>query len=308
YTDKIELTRKQSVFSLSFTLLNYRIPELSQYAYTLEGFDEHWNEVGPQRNATYTNLDAGNYVFRVKASNGNGAWNEDQAELNITVLPPWHETNLFRIILLIFVVGTFQLTYLYRIRLIRQSEQMLAAQVKERTRELEEKNKEIEHLANHDPLTGLPTLRLANQRLKIALNMAKRKGHIAAVLFLDLDGFKAVNDTYGHEAGDILLVEAALRIQKVIRDYDTACRIGGDEFLVILSEVENVSFIEEICVRILAQINEPFRLNGVDLKIEASIGCAYYPKHGDTEDMLKKTADRFMYEVKEKGKNHYQIG
>src|SRR5690606_38561183 len=186
-TDEITLTPEQSAFTLSFALLNYRTPELSQYAYKLEGFDADWNEVESQRSATYTNLDAGNYVFRVKASKGNGIWNEDEAELNIVVLPPWHETNIFRISMLVLVLGSLQLIYLYRIRLIRKSEEMLTVQVKERTKELEEKNKEIEHLANHDPLTGLPSLRLANQRLKIALNMAKRKEHIAAVLFLDLD-------------------------------------------------------------------------------------------------------------------------
>lgn len=306
-TDEIVLTPEQAAFSLSFSALNYRTPELVQYAYKLEGFDSAWNEVGSQRSATYTNLDAGRYVFRVKASNGNGIWNEDEAKLEIIVLPPWYETNLFRISVVILVLGVFQLVYLYRIRLIRKSERMLAAQVRERTKELEEKNKEIEYLANHDPLTGLPSLRLANQRLKIAINLAKRKKHIAAVLFLDLDGFKKINDTYGHEAGDLILVEAALRIQNVIRDYDTACRIGGDEFLVILSEVESVSFIEDICVRILSQINEPFTLYGIDLNIGASIGCAYYPKHGETEEALKKTADRIMYEVKFRGKNNYHI-
>lgn len=305
--DEITLTPEQAAFSLSFSSLNYRTPGLTQYAYKLEGFDAEWNEIGSQRNATYTNLDAGDYVFRVRASNGNGIWSEEEAKLQIVVLPPWYETNLFRISIAILILGGLQLIYLYRIKLIRKSEQMLAAQVSARTKELEEKNKEIEHLANHDPLTGLPSLRLANQRLKIALNMAKRKGHIAAVLFLDLDGFKTINDTYGHEAGDTVLVEAALRIQKVIRDYDTACRIGGDEFLVILSEVESVSLIEEICARILSQINQPFTLNGVNLKIEASIGCAYYPKHGDTEEVLKKIADRLMYEVKARGKNDYHI-
>src|SRR5690606_34532473 len=104
-----------------------------------------------------------------------------------------------------------------------------------------------------------------------------------------------------------LLVEAASRIQKVIRDYDTACRIGGDEFLVILSEVESVSYIEEICKRILSQINRPFALQGLNLTLEASIGCAYYPRHGDNEQLLKKTADRLMYKVKESGKNNYLI-
>ena len=305
--DKVILTHEQSVFSLSFSALNYRIPKLSQYTYKLEGFDSDWNAVGTQRSATYTNLDAGNYVFRVKASNSDGIWNENAAELQIAILPPWYETNLFRISILILILGALQSIYLYRTRLIRRSEQRLAIQVKERTKELEEKNKEIEHLANHDPLTGLPSLRLANQRLKVALNLAKRKEHIAAVLFFDLDSFKNINDTYGHETGDIVLVEAASRIQKVIRDYDTACRIGGDEFLVILSEVESVSFIEDICARILLQINEPFALDEISLKIEASIGCAYYPKHGETEDQLKKTADKLMYKVKNSGKNNYLI-
>jgi len=310
----ITLTYKQSVFSLGFSALNYRIPEMNQYAYHLEGFDQNWNYIGNKSTATYTNLDAGEYTFRVKASDNDGVWNKRGVSIKIIVLPPWYETLGFRITIVMLVLFGFYLIYFFKTRQIRLSEKRLYVQVKERTKELEEskkdleeKNRRIEYLANHDTLTSLPSLRLANQRLDLVMSIAKRKKLIAAVLFLDLDGFKTVNDTFGHEAGDYILVEVALRIKKIIRDSDTACRIGGDEFLVILSEVESVAYIDDVCARIITKISEPLVFQGNQLSVGVSIGSAYYPKHGDSGEKLKKIADELMYKVKKKGKNGYLI-
>ena len=312
--EALTLRHDQSVFSLSFAALNFHIPEMNQYAYKLVGFDKDWNEVGTLRSATYTNLDPGSYTFWVKASNNDGVWNEEGASLKIVVLPPWYETYWFRIATALLILLSFYLAHIFRTRQIRQSEQNLSIQVKERTRELEkskndleERNREIEHLANHDTLTGLPSLRLANQRLDLVLSIAKRKDHIAAVLFLDLDGFKTVNDTFGHEAGDYVLTEVSSRLSEVIRESDTACRIGGDEFLLILSEVENIEHIQDVCERILEKVGEPLLFQSNQLNVGVSVGCSYYPKHGDSGESLKKTADELMYEVKKQGKNSYLI-
>lgn len=200
-----------------------------------------------------------------------------------------------------------QLIYFVRTKMIRDSQEILELLVKERTKELEEKNKEIEYLANHDTLTGLPSLRVANERLKFVLQMAERKECIASVLFVDLDGFKRINDSYGHDVGDQVLKHCANKITEVIRESDTACRIGGDEFIVILPEVENEEFIGDICQRILAKIKTPIVLDDIEINIGASIGAAYYPKHGNTPQQLKKCADALMYEVKRRGKNDYLI-
>jgi diguanylate cyclase (GGDEF)-like protein len=173
--------------------------------------------------------------------------------------------------------------------------------------ELSNKSKIIEYQANHDILTGLPTLKVANDRLDIALKLAKRNQSKAAVLFLDLDGFKNVNDTYGHEAGDYVLRDISNRISKITRESDTVCRIGGDEFLIILSCVENDSEIECFCTRLINEVGQDIHYKEFKLQVGVSIGVSIYPKHAKTSSELKKAADEAMYKVKREGKNSFLI-
>ncbi len=166
---------------------------------------------------------------------------------------------------------------------------------------------EIEHLANHDMLTGLPTIMLATDRIKSAISNSIRTQQKVALLFLDLDGFKQVNDTYGHEAGDLVLQTVALRLLDEIRDVDTACRIGGDEFLVLLASIENIKEVEQICQRLIASVGSTVSYQGSDLSIGVSIGAAIYPDHALEATHLRKRADDLMYQVKKSGKNNYMI-
>ena len=164
---------------------------------------------------------------------------------------------------------------------------------------------EVHELANRDPLTGLPNLRLLQERFFSTLAISKRKGWKAAIMFIDLDRFKAVNDVYGHKVGDIILKMVAQRLLKIIRKADTVARIGGDEFLIIQTEVQDKAAAALLADKILQQLTEPFELSGNTIKIGASIGIAIYPTHGNTLQALIKQADNAMYTIKDQGKESH---
>jgi len=189
------------------------------------------------------------------------------------------------------------------IHAIRTLQDNLRLQVQQ----INKQNELIERLANYDLLTGLPTLRLADERFEMALTLAKRNKLRSCILFLDLDGFKNINDTYGHDAGDMILKSVAARIVSELRESDTACRIGGDEFLIVLSEIENSRSVGEVCHRIMSGIGEDFSFEGATLNVGVSVGGAIYPDHGDTAQSLRRAADEAMYEVKRTGKNNFLI-
>jgi diguanylate cyclase (GGDEF)-like protein/PAS domain S-box-containing protein len=165
----------------------------------------------------------------------------------------------------------------------------------------------IRHLANHDELTGLPTLRLGKDRLLSAIALARRNKSSVALLFLDLDGFKAVNDGMGHKAGDQVLKEVAKRLTHSIRDTDTVARIGGDEFVIILTQVGDNTAPAKIAKKVIDALAMCIEIDDQDVYIGTSIGIALYPIHGETSDELIKKADEAMYMVKHKGKNNYAI-
>jgi diguanylate cyclase (GGDEF)-like protein/PAS domain S-box-containing protein len=171
--------------------------------------------------------------------------------------------------------------------------------------------KEVEarehHLAQHDVLTNLPNRALFSDRLQQALAIAKReKGHLG-VLFLDLDKFKPINDTYGHGVGDLLLQEVANRMQKCVRESDTVARIGGDEFVVLLPSIETENDALVVAEKIREALNQPFEIAGKSLSISSSTGVAVYPQHGTDELRLSKNADAAMYRVKKGGRNKVQL-
>jgi diguanylate cyclase (GGDEF)-like protein/PAS domain S-box-containing protein len=165
----------------------------------------------------------------------------------------------------------------------------------------------VSHLANRDALTGLPNLRLFQERLLSTLSMSKRKGWKAAVMFIDLDGFKNVNDSFGHDAGDKILKMVAQRLLKTVRKSDTVARIGGDEFLIIQTEVNDKAAAANVANKIVQQLALPFDLEGNEILIGASIGIAMYPAHGDTSRDLIKKADNAMYLTKTLGKRGYSF-
>jgi diguanylate cyclase (GGDEF)-like protein len=165
----------------------------------------------------------------------------------------------------------------------------------------------VEHLAYHDGLTGLPNRSLFSNLLSQSLKLAQRHTRRLAVLFLDLDRFKHINDTLGHEAGDQLLKEVAVRLRASVRESDTIARLGGDEFVAMLPEIEDARVVPTIARRILAEIARPFLLRGQEFRVTASIGISIYPQDGLDEQTLKKNADIAMYHAKEEGKNNFRF-
>ena len=165
----------------------------------------------------------------------------------------------------------------------------------------------VHHLAHYDELTGLPNRSMFNQRLGHALAQARRNDKPLAILFVDLDRFKNINDTLGHEAGDGVLKEVAQRLQGCLREGDTVGRLGGDEFVVLVEELPEPMHVAAVAQKILAAVIRPFTAGAHEFNLTASIGISTYP--GDSEDMpgLLKNADIAMYRAKEQGKNNYQF-
>lgn len=165
----------------------------------------------------------------------------------------------------------------------------------------------IERLAYYDLLTGLPNRALFTDRLTHALQLAERSGHMVGLMFLDLDHFKAINDTLGHFAGDQLLKSVAERLKTGVREVDTICRQGGDEFMVLLEEVSSVQDVASIALKILASMSAPHQLGDEERVISFSIGAAIYPDDASDAAMLTRCADQAMYRAKASGRNSFQF-
>lgn len=165
----------------------------------------------------------------------------------------------------------------------------------------------VEYLAYHDGLTALPNRSLFNKLLSQALRQAQRNHKQLAVAFIDLDRFKQINDTLGHEAGDQLLKEVANRLKACLRDSDTVARLGGDEFVVLLTELEEEKYAATVAQKLITTIAKPFVLLGQEFRITASIGISTYPLDGADEQTLTKNADIAMYQAKDDGKNNFQF-
>ena len=165
----------------------------------------------------------------------------------------------------------------------------------------------VEYLAYHDGLTGLPNRSLFSKLLSQCISEAHRYERRLAVAFLDLDRFKQINDTLGHEAGDELLKEVATRLKGCVRDSDTVARLGGDEFVVLLPTLADERYAAIVAQKILAEAAKPFSLMGQEFRVTASIGISTYPQDGLDEQTLTKNADIAMYQAKAEGKNNFQF-
>lgn len=170
-------------------------------------------------------------------------------------------------------------------------------------RRIQEQSDEIERLSLHDPLTGLPLANLATDRIQMALHTARRVNRKLAVLYIDLDGFKAVNDGLGHDAGDAVLAECALRMQRAVRSEDTIARVGGDEFLAVIGTLAEADDAVLVADKLLQSLLAPLVFEGRLAQIGASIGIAIYPDHARDAGGLRRRADLAMYRAKREGGN-----
>ena len=191
-------------------------------------------------------------------------------------------------------------------RMVRRQVETLEQEVTARTHGLETANKQLRHLATHDALTGLPNRVLMDDRIGQCIALADRQKQTFAVIVLDVDRFKMVNDSFGHRVGDELLKEVALRLKEVVRDVDTVARLGGDEFVLIITQSPEADAAENVAARIIEVMQTPVRIAGIDVHTTSSMGIAFYPRDASTIEALLAHADAAMYFAKQKGRNNFQ--
>ena len=190
--------------------------------------------------------------------------------------------------------------------LLERTLELNSEELNEANRRLLEQNEAISRLATTDTLTGLPNRRVCHDRVAEALRRASRHDGLFSLLFIDLDRFKTINDTLGHQAGDKLLKDVALRLTNSVRKHDMVSRLGGDEFTVLLEDISDANEAHVVAQKILDRLAEPYSIDGKELSITASIGIGIYPTNGNNIVDIFKHADTAMYFVKENGRNNFQ--
>jgi diguanylate cyclase (GGDEF)-like protein len=207
-----------------------------------------------------------------------------------------------RIPLRALAVVVFLLAILRQTRQLQDRDRLLAAE-----RAVAEGQAQLQHLAHHDPLTGLPNRTLLRDRVTQALAAAARRDGKLALLFIDLDQFKEVNDTLGHAVGDALLCHVADAFTRLLREQDTICRQGGDEFAIVLSDIQSATDVAQAADRLMALSGSRALINGHELPLSMSVGIAIYPRDGADFDALMQSADTAMYRAKAAGRNAYRF-
>ncbi len=327
-SEGIDLGYRDDNVVFEFAAADYASPSMNQYAYKLEGFDTDWIMLGNERRITYTDLDAGNYLLRVRAANSEGVWNEAGFAMPVRVAaPPWATWWAYLGYVALAVQGAAFLWLAHRRKMQREEEysRRLEREVQDRTEQLLDRNQKL-NLLNQalqesslsDPLTGLRNRRFVFEEVSRDLDVVRRRiddeqNGISAsdsidliFMMIDLDNFKPINDTYGHAAGDEMLLQVRDVLLKTCRRSDFVIRWGGDEFLVIAKQArqaESEALADRICTTI-AQSN--FRLgDGQLVRTTCSIGFAAYPlfkaKLDESGlDQIIGLADNLMYEAKKK--------
>jgi len=294
------LSHAQSSLLIRFSSLNYSSETRMRFRYRLQGFENAWNETS-ERDVHYAGLPAGSYVFEVMAAGLNGAWSPVPAQFSFSVKPPWWLSWWFMASCLGLALVLARALWRFRVRLLLAQKQILEQQVADRTAELIESHRHLEEIAYHDVLTSLPNRRMFTEQFRTRLALARRHGDPFALLLVDLDDFKRVNDVFGHDAGDAVLIETALRLRAAVRESDCAARMGGDEFGILLVSAQDKDDIEAVCMRIIESIAVGMLCKETNLKIGCSIGVALFPDSGNTEEALYKSADLALYDAKRTG-------
>ena len=328
--DRVELDYRDYVVSFEFAALDFTAPEKNTYAYKLEGFDRDWMHLGNNRRVTYTNLEAGDYTFRVKGSNNDGVEGKEGVEIQMHVVPsPWKTWWAYGLYSM-FVCGLlFAYARAQQRKLEREAEysRKLEREVEARTRELaagkedlEKLNVKLEEASLTDTLTGLKNRRYVATHVRREMdellknyelyrNNERQPAHDKVLLMIDLDGYKGINDTYGHTAGDEVLVKIREVLTGACRESDTLVRWGGDEFMVT-GRTTGARAIEFLAERIRSAVEAcHFDFGGdEEARLSCSIGFACFPfasaaPHLLTWEQVLTIADRALYASKNTGRN-----
>lgn len=323
----IELTYQENYLSFEFAALDFAAPERNQYAYRLTGVDSDWISSEGRRYASYTNLKPGRYVFKVMGTNSDGRWSSQIASVPIYIAPALWQTTWFQITLMSLLVLLVIFLYRYKTLAVARRNHELERVVSARTMKLtrinqslqlevklrQQAEEEIRNIAYHDFLTGLPNRRLFMSLGEQALLSAAREKTKAAVLFVDIDLFKEINDRWGHDAGDTVLAVLAERIRSVLRASDLVCRMGGDEFVLLLTDINGAQFASKVADKLIRaiidsiEIIEPVTGNPQSVNIGVSIGISIYPDNETDLEKLLVMADQAMYEAKKEQRSGHRF-
>ena len=305
---QLTVPAESSGFSVEFSLLDFTAPERNRYAYWLEGYDKTWREVDTtHRSAGYTNLSPGHYTLHMKAASRDGSWTDHPLEVDVQILPAWYQTWWFDLLKVLGALLAVAAVVAVRVRYVQQRSQELERLVEQRTHELTQLQHQLEELAYSDALTSLPNRRMFGDYCRQMIASAERQDNGFALLLIDLDHFKQVNDTLGHDAGDALLVETARRLRTIARKADVVARLGGDEFAILLADTAVPSAVDIACRRIQDAFDAPIRHEGHEMRTSPSIGVALFPHDGTTQDELYKSADLALYEAKRSGRHTWRF-
>ena len=296
---------KERGFSLEFAALDYSAPERMRYSYRLAGFDSDWIDASAgSRRVGYNNLPPGSYNLELRAANGAGGWSP-ALSVPVRALPAWHQLDWVRALAVLLGLGGVAWLVQFRTAYLRRRQVELEGMVEQRTAELRASQAQLVQFAYADPLTGLPNRRLFNDELRGMKALAARAGTPFTLLLIDLDHFKQVNDTLGHDAGDALLVEVARRLRVAVRETDRLARLGGDEFAVLLSNTDTDADIALVARRIIDGVATPITFGEHSMHVGASIGAARCSGAGNAEADLYKQADLALYQAKHSGRNRW---
>lgn len=270
-----EIPFEDNHIGFSFSALDLVNPKLNQYSYILVGYDEKWSEPATRSWVNYSNLSAGKYIFKVKATNSDGFWSPKELQYSFIILRPWWH---FVFILLVLLLISGGISFLIS------------------------KNRHMHWLHNQvylDTLTGLSNRHKFNE---VYQKLFTQKSTFA-LLIIDLDYFKDVNDSYGHPIGDQYLIQASKRIQNSIRQSDLLSRLGGDEFTVLITRFNSNADLVLIAKKITDALAQPYSIDDLEIVGSTSIGIAIYPEDGLTSHALFTNGDSALYAAKESGRN-----
>ena len=301
--EPIVLSPNDIALSITFSATDYMNANDLRYAYKLADFENSWRFTDHKnRVATYTNLAPGHYRFTVRAINNKNEWSNEKAQLEVVVIPPWYDKPLWRILLVwVAIIVVSSIVWLRFATLKRRSE-ALALKVEEKTRDLEAVVEKLTLLSTQDPLTGLKNRRYFTERAKAAWQAYKRHGYPFALLIIDIDFFKQINDNYGHQVGDIVLTQIGKVLEENLRESDVIARWGGEEFLILLPSLN----LQEAYI-VAQKLRETVAEQVVDVapyKVQTTItsGVADIRDYDSVEACIH-AVDKKLYQGKESGRN-----